>query len=75
MSTEPLKHTRFDREDGTSFPSPHAVVEDASLDHGEKRSILEEWKRRVAQENRADGIDTMDHTLDLAIRRLAGLGT
>ena len=75
MSTESLKHARFDREDGTSFASPHSVVEDAALDHGQKRSILEEWKRRVAEENRADGIDTMDHTLDLAIERLAGLGT
>ena len=46
-----------------------------SLPNGEKHSILEEWKRRVAAHNRADGIDTMDHQLDQAIERLAGLGT
>ncbi|WP_062111451.1 hypothetical protein [Aureimonas sp. AU40] len=75
MSTESLKYAKFDRDDGKSYASPMAVVEDAGLHGGEKRSILEEWKRRVAEHNRADGIHTMDHELDSAIERLAGLGT
>lgn len=75
MSTESLKHAKFDRDDGTSYASPMSVVDDHALPHGEKRTILDEWKRRVAEENRADGIHTMDHELDRAIERLAGLGT
>ncbi|WP_019996657.1 hypothetical protein [Aureimonas ureilytica] len=75
MSTESLKYAKFDHHDGTSYDSPEAVMSDARLPNGEKHSILEEWKRRVAAHNRADGIDTMDHQLDQAIERLAGLGT
>ncbi len=75
MSTESLKYAKFDHEDGTSYASPMAVAEDANRPSGEKRTILEEWKRRVAEHNHADGIHTMDHELDRAIERLAGLGT
>ncbi|MBB3996614.1 hypothetical protein [Aureimonas pseudogalii] len=75
MSTEPLKHATFHGGDGRSFASPQSVVDDTGLDHDGKRSILEEWKRRVAAENREDGIDTLDHTLDRAIENLAGLRT
>ncbi|KQQ81206.1 hypothetical protein [Aureimonas sp. Leaf324] len=75
MSTESLKHAKFDRDDGTSFDSPMAVVEDGFLDGHEKHSILGEWKRRVDAENRADGIDPMSQTLDHAIEKLAGLKT
>ena len=75
MSTEPLTHATFHGDDGRSFASPQSVIDDAGLDHDGKRSILEEWKRRVAAENREDGIDTLDHTLDRAIENLAGLRT
>ncbi|WP_182086735.1 hypothetical protein [Aureimonas sp. ME7] len=75
MSTESLKHAKFDREDGTSFASPMAVVDHDDLGSSEKHSILTEWKRRVDAENRADGIDPLSQTLDQAIEKLAGLRT
>lgn len=75
MSTESLKYAKFDHDDGKSYASPMDVIHDDGLPHDHKKSILEEWKRRVAAHNRADGIQTMDHELDRAIERLAGLGT
>ena len=75
MSTESLKFAKFDGPNGETYASPMSVVEAGGLETAQKRSILEEWKRRVAEENHADGIDTMDHSLDNAIERLAGLGT
>ncbi len=62
MSTESLKHARFDREDGTSFDTPMAVVEDGFLDAHEKRSILGEWKaprgrRKPRRRHRPDVAD------------------
>lgn len=75
MSTESLKYAKFDRDDGRSFADPAAVLADTNLANGEKRSILEEWRRRVDADNRADGIDPHAQTIDEAIEKLAGLST
>jgi len=74
MSTESLKFAKFDHSNGSSFQTPEDVLS-ADLPHGEKHSILEEWKRRVADEHRRDGIDPNGQTLDDAIEKLAGLRT
>lgn len=74
MSTESLKFAKFDHTNGRSFASPDDVLA-ADMPHGEKESVLAEWRRRVDTEHRRDGIDPHAQTLDEAIEKLAGLRT
>lgn len=74
MSTESLKWAKFDREDGSSFDTPEAVLRDSSLSREAKKGIFLEWKRRVAATT-SDQTGEHHETLDAAIAKLAGLQT